>query len=231
MTNTPSYNHYKIQLKDALTKQSIITTGGACHVAIAGSPDKETLTDKNGVALANPLQLTAGMIDFCVASTKLTVDLYIMAPGGQFIVLTGIGPSGLNEYEVDTAKKTQLAVIPFSVANQAGDATETDTGFNLPSPAVAMPSLGGMGLQVTTADSGITIEVGTLSTESGGDANGLCTATSVGTLGLVHGANGALFGSDTDYLTDAHAAVSVSYTLLTAADTAKGFFRLPYHLA
>ena len=58
------------------------------------------------------------------------VDLFIMAPGGQFVVKKGVKP-GSYDVAVNMDRR-QLAVIPFSVTDKAGDATETDTGFNLP---------------------------------------------------------------------------------------------------
>lgn len=59
--------------------------------------------------------------------------------------------------------------------------TETDTGVDLPDKAVVLA----VWLEVTTADAGITIDVGTLSTEGGGDADGFIDGASVAATGLV----------------------------------------------
>ena len=232
MTNTPGYNRFRFQLKDEVTKQSIIKSGGSCFVTIAGSSQKETLTDKNGVALTNPLQLTAGFIDCCVNVAHLTVDMYIMCPGGQFVVLKGIAPSGLDEYEVPTNQKRQTMVIPFNIADCTAG-TEFDTGFALPAQCRVLNRLHGAGLLVTTAETAgaKTILVGTLSTNSGGSASEFINGSSTATLGQVTGTDGAGFSTNAPYLSDANpAALELSYTLVTASVAAAGFIVLPYQL-
>ncbi len=221
---------YRIQLKDAVLGTSIIAAGGKCHVATAGSPDKATLYDKDGAALANPITPTRGFLNFFVDDTVASVDLYVMAPGGQFVVQAGVVASGPNEILVDTANKRQLMKIPFSYVDDAGDATETDTGFDVPNPAQVLDRLHGAGLYVTAIDATETIDVGILSTESGGDANGLLAADSVGTLGVRIGTNGALYSSNAPHASDAVTGKSISYTLTAGSDTAKGFILLPYNL-
>lgn len=221
---------YRIQLKDAVLGTSIIAAGGKCHVSTAGSPDKATLYDKDGAALANPITPTRGFLNFFVDETVLSVDLYIMAPGGQFVERYGVAASGPNEILVDTGNKRQMMKIPFSHVDDAGDATETDTGFDVPAKAVLLDRLHGMGLDVTAADATETIDFGILSSETGGDANGLIAASSVGTAGLVIGTNGALFSSNAPHLSDAVTGKSLSYTLTAGTDTAKGFILQPYNL-
>ncbi len=231
MTNTPGYNHYKIQLKDSVTGQSIIKTGGTAFIAIAGTSQKETLTDKNGVSLANPILMTAGLMDFCVATSHLTVDIYVAAPDGQFEVIKGIGPSGNNEYPIDTEQKRQTWIIPFNIADCVA-ATEKDTGFVLPAHAFVLNRLHGCGLNVTTAETtgAKTITVGTLSSQSGGSASEFINGSSTATAGLVIGTDGAGFSTNAPYTTDANTAKNVSYTLVTASVAAAGYVILPIQL-
>lgn len=215
------------QLVD-LEGKSITDAGGAVHVATAGSPAKATLTDKDGAALANPVSLTNGAAEFYVADSVSTVDLYIQAPGFQFIVKAGIAPANHN-FKVDTTERYQVYKIPFSIADSVA-ATEKDTGFNLPTRAQVLPLLGGAGLTITTAETAgaKTMMVGTLSTETGGDADGLLAATiSTAATGKVVGINGALYVSNAPALTDANVAKSISYTLVTASVAAAGFIVLP----
>lgn len=61
------------------------------------------------------------------------------------------------------------------------ETSETDTEVDLPDKAIVLAAW----LEVTTADSGITINVGTLSSESGGDADGFIKGASVASTGLV----------------------------------------------
>lgn len=225
---------FRIQLKDLISGEIIQDTGGTCHVSQAGLPDKQTLYDKNGAALTNPLQLTAGFINFFTLDTVASVDLYIQAPGGQFLTRTGIVASGPNEIRVPTHIKRQMYKIPFSAVDQGGNATETDTGFDLPAKAFVLDRLHGCGLLVTTVHAAKTIDFGTGQVnpaETGGDANGLIAASSVATAGLVIGTNGALFSSNAPAASDANAAKSLTYTLSTGSTTAKGFILLPVQLS
>lgn len=234
--------HYGIQLKSHLTGAIIQSAGGMCFVAQNGTPLKATLYNADGSSLSNPISLNRGFIDFHVADTVNMVDLFIMAPGGQFLVVKDVKPSGPNEVAIDTNQRHQLAVIPFSKTDQAGDATETDSGFNVPDGAMMLPN---PGLMVTTADSAITLDVGTGGTSN--DPNGFLAAASVGTLGLVKGTltNGsATLGALLAVQDSANAGDKVpegnvtaqadeddiTWTLLTAADTAEGFILLPYLL-
>lgn len=223
---TLRYN-YHIQLKDAITGKAIITSGGKCYVAGDGASAKANCTDSAGTAATNPVTPTRGMIDFW--STAQVVDLYILSPSGHFVVLTGITPSGPNEVAINTDRVTQCFIIPFSIADTAA-ATETDTGFDLPSKCSVLDRLHGCGVRVTAVDATEDIDVGTLSSESGGDADGLIAASDMDNLGIVTGTNGALFSSNAPYRSDAQTAKSISYTLTTGSDTGVGFIMLPYRL-
>lgn len=68
-------------------------------------------------------------------------------------------------------------VIPFTQ-----NASETDTGFDLPAGAVI---IGMPFIEVTTAVASGTIDVGILSSESGGDADGFLDAVSCATAGKI----------------------------------------------
>lgn len=217
-------------------------SGGFIYVTKSGDPTKATLTKKDGSSQTNGFALTYGSASFFIDTEVDTqVDLFIMAPGGQFVVKKGVKP-GSYDVAVNMDRR-QLAVIPFSVTDKAGDATETDTGFNLPECVVEpMPAI-----NVHTADATETIDVGLLSSESGGDADGFAAAVSVANATLVkptivNGGNtlGALFevqdsvnAGDLTHegkvITGA-AAVSVTWTLTAGSDTAKGYIYLPYFL-
>jgi hypothetical protein len=231
MTNTPGYNHYKIQLKDSVTGASLTASGGTVFVAIAGTSQKETLTDKFGNSVANPILMTAGLMDFCIPLSHLTVDLYIQTAGGHFEVVKSIGPSGNNEYPIDTEQKRQTYVIPFNIADCVA-ATEKDTGFVLPAHAFVLDRLHGCGVNVTTAETAgaKTLTAGTLSSQSGGVAAGFINGSSTASLGLVIGTNGSLFSSNAPYPTDEYTAKNISYTLVTASVAAAGFLILPVQL-
>ena len=221
---------YTIQLNETgggFPRGKLITaSGGVCFVAANGGATKVSLQDKDGATLANPVSLTQGGCEFHTANSVASVDLYIMTPGGQFVVKTGVQP-GHEDVEVDVTVRNQVALIPFSATDQTGDATETDSGFD--EPANAMFTGIGTGIRVITVDATETVDAGTDSTDSG-DADGFVTAASVATAGVVAD-NGALVISTADYIPHVSGGKSITYTLSAGADTAEGLILLPYYLA
>ena len=244
---------YRMQLHDHRTGAVIQDTGGVCYVATAGDAAKATLYNADGSSLSNPVSLTNGLIEFHVADAVNTTDLYIQAPSGQFVTLTGVAPSGPNEIMIDQGQRSQVAVIPFAASDTTA-ATETDTGFAEPANALMLPH---PAVRVSTADATETIDVGTDSTDSG-DANGFLAAASVNAAALVPGEVTATAGANETYLSastlgalvadflagsDAAGDVgtfnpkahvsggkAITYTLSAGSDTAKGFIILPYLL-
>lgn len=235
MSAVVSNLHYSIQLKDSSGGsfgQAIIAAGGQVFVAVAGAAHKQAIVDVNGAALANPLVLTRGHMDFYVSNSVASVDLYIQAPGGQFKIVTGVLPSGQNDITIDTSRTEQLFKIPFSIADSVA-ATEQTTGFVLPVNSMVLDRLHGCGIEVTVAETAgaKTMTAGTLSTLSGGAATGLISGSSTASLGQVLGTNGSLFSTNAPALVGANAAANViSYTLVTASVAAEGFIVLPVRL-
>ena len=233
---------YRMQLHDHRTGAVIQDTGGVCYVATAGDAAKATLYNADGSSLSNPVSLTNGLIEFHVADAVNTTDLYIQAPSGQFVTLTGVAPSGPNEIMIDQGQRSQVAVIPFAASDTTA-ATETDTGFAEPANALMLPH---PAVRVSTADATETIDVGTDSTDSG-DANALVP----GEVTATAGANETYLSASTlgalvaDFLAGSDAAgdvgtfnpkahvsggKAITYTLSAGSDTAKGFIILPYLL-
>ena len=232
--------HYSIQLIDTVSGKSIDGSGGKAYVAKVGDAQKETLYTKAGAALANPITLTNGKLDFYVADTVVSVDLYVQAPSGHFVVAKAVVPSG-ESISIDKGRTDTVYVIPFSIADTTAT-TETSTGFAIPTGAMVLPT--GVGINVLTADSTETVDLGTLSTDSG-DANGFIAAASVGSVATVKAslANGATTLGALLYVQDSanagdkapEADVSmggktITYTLTAGTDTAEGFFKLPVQL-
>lgn len=173
--------HWKIQLHDRHSGELISDTGGVAFVAKAGLLNKEALLDSTGASASNPSVLTNGLMDFYTANSVVSVDLYIMAPKGQFVVKRTVKASGPNEIFIDLSDKKQVAVIPFDRADYT-DNVEFDTGFDLPTNAAVQHD--GIGVHMVTKDDGETIDVGLLASESGGDANGFIATLSVGSAGF-----------------------------------------------
>lgn len=221
----------------------ITSAGGTLQVCTADTGSKATIYDSTGAVATNPVSMSYGKAVFYTADTVSSVDCYGIAPKGQWISLTGV-KEGVTEVGIDTQRRDWVAKVPFSYADSTA-ATEKDTGFDWVAGTLVLPN---PSIIVTAADSGITFEAGTLSSESGGDADGYIDAVSVASAVLVkativNGANtmGALFevqdsANAGDLTHEAHvvtgaAAKSLTYTLSSGADTAVGFFLLPYILA
>jgi hypothetical protein len=234
---------YKFQLHNKgfghQSGPAMIDSGGVVYVAAAGDPAKATIQDRDGAALANPLALTRGGAEFYCDSAE--VDLFIRSPDGAFVTLWDVAPDEIHEIPVDSFNPLQVMVIPFA-AEDITAAAETDTGFDF---AVGDQVLPHPSIRVTTVDATETIDVGLLSSETAGDADGFIAAASVATEGLVQGlilnggnTMGALFerqdsANAGDLVPAAHAvtgsnATSVTLTLTAGSDTAEGYIYLPY---
>lgn len=232
---------WRIQLKDRATDETIITAGGKVYVAQAGDPTKQTIYDKDGAALSNPFTPTRGFINFFAPDTVESVDLFILAPGGEFLVRKTVKPSGPNEFKVDTDRRDQAFVIPASITDTTA-ATETATGFVIPAKGMMLPR---PLVDVHTIDATEDIDVGTLSTDSG-DADGFIDSVSVGTAGIAKATllnSGDTFGALLSVQDSANAGddapegdvtmvgKQITYTFSTGSDTAKVYIHLPYYLA
>ena len=235
-------NIFEIQLQDLHTGTTIATAGGRVYVATANDASKAVLYNADtGLALANPVTPSNGYIRFATLATVETVDIYGMAGGGQSFVRKGVQPGGTTEIFIEGSRADQCQVVPFAAADVTA-ATEIDTGFDLPQNALVLPDVS---IIVSTVDATETIDVGLLSSESGGDADGFIVAASVATAGRIRGALvgtdtlGALLKEDTNGSTVLVPATypvgatarSVTFTLSTGTDTAEGFICIHYQRA
>lgn len=189
--------HYRIQLVNSVNGAAIQESGGKAYVAVAGAEPKATTYNAAGAALTNPVALTNGILEFYVADTVASVDLFIQAPSGHFVVTKDVKASGPNSINVDKSRSSTVMVIPFSSAD-ISDATETDTGFDLPTNAAVLPE--GLGADVTNAASTETISFGILSSEAGGDADGFAALLSIGSAVSVVAKNTVTVGSNESFL-------------------------------
>lgn len=232
---------FQLQLYERLNGKIVRDSGGVCLVAQAGSPRRQAILDSSGASATNPVALVNGNIEFYTANSVNSVDLFVMAPGGQFIVAKGVQPGADDALYVD-ASRHQVLVCPFAIQDTAAN-TETDTGFNFPANAVILPQ--GLGALVTTAEGSRTINTGLLASETGGDANGFLAGVSLAAAGLAiptlasaGQTLGALLTVDESgtggLVPEAHridgTAVSLSYTLSASTASAQGYIIQPYML-
>jgi hypothetical protein len=183
----------RIQLQDQVTGKVIQASGGMAMICVNGEAAQVSLLDSTGAAATNPTALTNGLIEFYVADSVTIFDMYIMCPGGQFLEVAGVVPGGPNEFNVDLSRRNQIARIPYS-SDDSTAATEKDTGMELPTDC--MVHADGLGIYVEAIDATETMDVGILSTEANGDANGFLAAIDIGTLGAVSGEVGFDVGTN-----------------------------------
>ncbi len=242
-----TYSTFDLQVVDQYTGKSIFASGGKAIVTLAGAFTNATLynPDDNFAALTQPVSLSRGKLRFAIATgvagqtTQPTADVYGTAPGGFAFQCYDCKAGDPIEVPIDTHNLDQYMVCPFSFASGTV-ASEYDTGLDFPSRAIISPF---SSILVNTADSGIVLDVGLLSSESGGDADGLLDGVSLTSAVAVvpqwaaTSTAGALVRESQDTastFTPRHypvaAAVSLTFTVASGGDTGNGTMTIPYRI-
>ena len=257
---TTRYKDYEMVFGDSRTMETIMASGGQAVIMANGTPDLVTLynPDSDYASLSQGVALSRGRLRFATLATVAAVDVGVMLPGGQFEFIAGVKAQAKTQYLADLGRRHQCVKVGFSYAS--GAATEIDTGIDLPTNALIQGA--GLGALVTALDATETIDIGLLSSESGGDADGFAALLSVAALGAID-ANvavtaggtetyfsgntvgallraGYIVGTNVDqdyglFARKSHridgTAKSLTWTLSTGSDTAKGYLLVPYLLA
>ena len=194
---------------DGTMKLTRLTTGVTFKVLAVDSDTAETLTYyTKSTSLTNPVTTTNfasntvcnDMVSFRVDPTDATNDRYV-----DLIVVDTNG--GYTAF-VENFDKYQHAIVIDERPNilhqgtiwfSYNNAVETDTGINF----LADTFIHDVWVETVTVDATETLDVGLLSTETAGDANGLRTLVSVATAG---------FTTDTGIITNGAA---IDYTAVT----------------
>ena len=234
-----AYSDYSIQLQNDLRGTSALDSGGKFLVIQAGLTAKQTLYDPdNGYAsLSNPITPTRGRLRFATLSTVDKVDIYGFTGDGCFVVRKNVYPGREAEIFYDPHQSAQTAVIPVLGSDYTA-ASENDCGLDFPAGALVIPE---PFIRVTVNQSSKTIDVGLLSSESGGDADGFLVAASLNATGTIKGSVtgtdtlGALVKEDTNGSTvyvpmgaAIASAVSITFTPSSGTTTGACFIYLPY---
>lgn len=220
-------NKWSFQLVDIAQSsvQSYINDDtGKVMVLTEDTPDSPTIyTDENGTTLTEThgigvLTLTDGRVTFYTAASVTAVDLTGITADGRAIGLNSVN-SSLGRILIDTMDTFQTVAVPFG----ASDNAERDTGLDLPSNCIMTAF--DVGLRVTSTDATETIDVGLLSSESGGDANGFITAASVANSGFVELLPQITGGANIDYVGTRYVGdlLATSITGADAVATVGGF--------
>ena len=241
----PDFIIYDLSVKDRFSNNNVMAAGGQAIVCLTGVYTLATLydPDNNMQALSQPVSMTRGRIRFAVSSGVAgqtqppAVDVYGIDPTGRGFQLYNVTPGAPSIVRLDYGRTDTQIVLPFSYA-QGTVASPVDLGINLVQGMVIDPF---PWIDVKTLDSGITLDVGLLASESGGDADGFLAAISCAAAGVVRGKlaatatvgalllesqNTGAVNTGRPYIVGA-TAVSLIWTLSSGADTAKGRIVLP----
>ena len=237
--------HYVANVKDARTGDDV-TTGCFTFVYDAGTKTLATLYANDArTSLANPITRTRfatdGKLDFYAAG--VTVDIFINDALGNEAFIPGFSPT---DHSILLDK---TGVDKHLIAAHATETTETDTALDFPYGVEIYRVM----VEVVTIDATETIDVGLLSSETAGDANGLLALAALGTAGFIQPWDisdtttedftspayyGALMGTGTagtsaandtgnpggsGHIVTGANAVSLTYTCSAGSDTAAGY--------
>jgi len=191
-----SYREWYFQLWDSQRKISIDDDTAQLLVLTANAPTAPSIySDANGTAVSNPVRtprtFSNGAVRFWTDMSVTNVDLSLVTSKGQSYFFEDVSYS-THRLDVDPFDREHILVVPFGASN----ATEVDTGIDLPANLIIKDAF----IKVSTTDSGKTIDLGILSSESGGAANGLVLATSVATSGYVNQYGVVTNGTNIDYV-------------------------------
>lgn len=190
-----SYREWGFQLWDTQRKISIDDDSAQLLVLTADAPTAPTIySDDKGTAVSNavrsPRTFTNGWVRFWTAPSVTSVDLSLITSKGEAYFFEDVGYS-VHRLDVNPFVRDHVLVVPFG----ASDNAETDTGIDLPANLLIKDAL----LKVTTVDATETLDVGILSSESGGDADGLLMVMDVANLGFVNPFPVVTNGANIDY--------------------------------
>ncbi len=163
----------------AHSEDGLITDSVYVFVYDAGTKTLSTIySDTNRTAKTNPISRTQFATDRKIKfySSKTSHDFYLAHSDGSTAKYTGMTPVK-HRMEINRAGLSKVLVFPmvFNVG-----ATETDTGLDLPYGALVTDA----GVEVVATDATETVDLGLLSSETAGDADGFVAAVSVATAGI-----------------------------------------------
>lgn len=156
-----------------------LTTGVLAFVYDAGTKDLSTLySNVARASLSNPITRAQFATDDALKfySASASHDIVLAHSDGSMAKYASVSQS-MHRLVLNRDGLDKVVVVAFGVSSAA----ETDTGVDLPYGSHVTDVL----VEVVTADSGQTLDVGLLSTETSGDANGFIAAITMTNTGFV----------------------------------------------
>jgi tetrahydromethanopterin S-methyltransferase subunit F len=172
-----------------------VTTGVQVFVYTAGTKTLATIySDRKRTTKANPISTAQFATDSGILfyGSAASYDLFVVHNDGSGVSALGVTPLQ-HRVQLDRSGTHKVVVVPWSAATSAN--AEVDTGVDLPKDSIVTD----VRVQVVTAESSKTLNVGLLSTGTGGSATGFVNAVSTTTAGYPALAT-VTVGSNENYL-------------------------------
>lgn len=229
MSNRQSFgdNRYEIGVRDNRALGSTdddgdISTGIYTLVFDADTKTLATLfSDSVRTPLTNPISRSQydsdGKLKFFAAAES--VDIFYAHSDGSIGFQAGLS-STQHSLLLDRAGSDKMFVIPFSAL-----AAETDSGVDIPIGTLIKDAK----IFVRTLDAGETLDVGLLSSESGGDADGFLDGISVNAAGWVEPLAYTVGSNETFLATILYGVLMGSFAVGTDVNTDTGVADLRGH--
>ncbi len=177
-------NRYELRVVDNKSNEGFsgngnISTGVLVVVYDAGTKTVSTIYGSAAKsAKSNPITRAQFATDggkIAFFSSAASVDIFVADDLGNVGFVPSVTPNDHVIY-LDKSNADKCLVAPFGASE-----TEVDTGVDFPLDVIIKEVL----LKVTANDAGETLNVGILSSESGGDADGLLALASVASTGII----------------------------------------------
>lgn len=163
---------YDLQVIDARNSEQI-TSGVLVFVYNAGTKTLSTIySSESRVAKTNPISRSQFGTDQKVSfwSAQTSVDIFIADDKGNVSFIPSVTPTD-HTLKLDRAGVNKCMIAPFTFNNNV----ETDTGLDFPLNSWIHSAM----VETVDTDATETIDVGLLSSETAGDANGILAAVPI----------------------------------------------------
>jgi len=195
--SNPNYREWYFQIFDKQRKAPVDDDSASLWVLTPGSPASPTIySAPDGTSVSNPERTPRtfknGYVRFWTSKDITSLDLSLLTAKGEAYFYEDVSYN-VHRIDIDPLQRDHILALPIGVGSAA--ATETSTGAVLPAGLLVKDAF----IKVTATDATETMDVGLLSSESGGDADGFVLATSVANSGYVNPWPVVTDGSTIDY--------------------------------
>lgn len=194
------------QLEDLATERALMHSGRFITCINGDSAALQAYDVDSGAALISSstpyVSFSNGRIRFGIAESVEKVDIYGYTSKGYAFQIKDLVPGSINSFKIDINRLNQTIIYPFAFADTVrgiSASAENKTGWFLPNGLTLRPE--GVGVFVSTAESGKSIDVGLDGANSGvDDADGFIDGMILTTAGWVEANEGYTVGTNRVWL-------------------------------